>query len=75
LSFEFDYRVLSGRLGIKHIYRSKILIDQEQHVDPRDADLKTAQAERERERIHLQNNIKEKPEQLKLSKTDPSTWS
>jgi hypothetical protein len=49
LSFEFDYRVLSGRLGIKHIYRSKILIDQEQHVDPRDADLKIAQAERERE--------------------------
>jgi hypothetical protein len=28
---------------------------------------------RGRERIHLQNNIKAKPEQLKLSKTDPST--
>jgi hypothetical protein len=27
-----------------------------------------------RERAHLQNNIKAKPEQLKLSKTYPSTW-
>jgi hypothetical protein len=41
---------------------------------PRDADLKTAHAERERERAHLQNNIKVKPEQLKLNKTYPSTW-
>jgi hypothetical protein len=28
-----------------------------------------------RERAHLQNNIKAKPEQLKLSKTYSSTWS
>jgi hypothetical protein len=28
-----------------------------------------------RERTHLQNNIKVKPQQLKLNKTDPSTWS
>jgi hypothetical protein len=34
-----------------------------------------AHAERERERAHLQNNIKAKPEQLKLSKTYPSLWS
>jgi hypothetical protein len=32
-----------------------------------------AHAERERG-IHLQNNIKAKPEQLKLNKTYPSTW-
>jgi hypothetical protein len=29
---------------------------------------------RGRERAHLQNNIKVKSEQLKLSKTDPSMW-
>jgi hypothetical protein len=29
--------------------------------------------DRERE-THLQNNNKARPEQLKLSKTDPSTW-
>jgi hypothetical protein len=29
---------------------------------------------RRRERTHLQNNIKAKPEQLKLSKIDPSMW-
>jgi hypothetical protein len=34
---------------------------------------RTAHADRERE-THLQNN-KAKSEQLKLSKTDPSTWS
>jgi hypothetical protein len=27
-----------------------------------------------RERSHLQNNIKGKPEQLKLNKTNPSMW-
>jgi hypothetical protein len=27
-----------------------------------------------RERAHLQNNIKAKPEQLNLSKTYPSMW-
>jgi hypothetical protein len=32
-----------------------------------------AHADRERERRHIQNNIKAKPEQLKLSKTDQST--
>jgi hypothetical protein len=32
-------------------------------------------AGRKRERTHLQNNIKAKPEQLKLSKTNLSTWS
>jgi hypothetical protein len=27
-----------------------------------------------RERTHLENNIKAKPEQLKLSQIDPSMW-
>jgi hypothetical protein len=39
---------------------------------PRDTGLKNG-ACRKGERGHLQNNIKIKPEQLKLSKTDPST--
>jgi hypothetical protein len=42
---------------------------------PRDADLKTgSHRNREREREHLQNNIKAKSRQLKLNKTYPSTW-
>jgi hypothetical protein len=40
---------------------------------PRGADLKNGSL-REGERTHMQNNIKAKPEQLKLNKTDPSTW-
>jgi hypothetical protein len=40
-----------------------------------DVNLNTAHTERERERAHLQNNIKAKPMQLKLSKTYPSTWT
>jgi hypothetical protein len=35
--------------------------------------LRMIHAEREREKSHLQNNIKAKPEQLTLNKTDPST--
>jgi hypothetical protein len=35
---------------------------------------RTAHADSERE-THLQNNIKKKPEELKLSKTYLSTWS
>jgi hypothetical protein len=34
-----------------------------------------AHAGRERERTHLQNNIKAKPKQLKLRNTYPSMWS
>jgi hypothetical protein len=75
LSFEFNYRVLSRRKGIKMIYGSETLIDQEQHLALEMSTSKMAHTgiERERERIHLQDNIKAKPEQLKLSKTDPST--
>jgi hypothetical protein len=39
---------------------------------PRDADLKNGSCQKgERERAHLQNNIKRKPEQLKLGKSYP----
>jgi hypothetical protein len=40
---------------------------------PRDADLKNGSCHKG-ERALLQNNIKAKPEQLKLRKTYPSTW-
>jgi hypothetical protein len=40
---------------------------------PRDADLKNG-SRWKGERALLQNNIKVKPEQLKLSRTYPSTW-
>jgi hypothetical protein len=51
----------------------KTLNGQERHLALEMPTLKMAHAERERERTHLQNNIKAKPEQLKLSKTYPST--
>jgi hypothetical protein len=54
------------------IYRSETLDNQERHIALKMPTLETARAERERERAHPQNNIKTKPEQLKLSKTDPS---
>jgi hypothetical protein len=41
---------------------------------PRDVDHRKWLTLGGRERIHLQNNIKVKPEKLKLSKTYPSTW-
>jgi hypothetical protein len=40
---------------------------------PKDADLRN-DSHRERESTHMQNNIKTKPEQLNVSKIDPSTW-
>jgi hypothetical protein len=47
LSFEFDYRVLSGRLKIKHICESETLVDQERHIALEMPTLKMAYAERE----------------------------
>jgi hypothetical protein len=46
-------------------------MNQEWHLALEIPTSRTAHAERERE-IHLQNNIKAKLEQLKLSKTYPS---
>jgi hypothetical protein len=58
----------------KNNLRKRTLIDQEWHLSLEMLSSRTAHAERERE-THLQNNIKAKPEQLKLSKTYPSMWS
>jgi hypothetical protein len=41
---------------------------------PKDDALRPAHAEKEREISPTQNNRDAKPEQLKLSKTDPSIW-
>jgi hypothetical protein len=73
LSFEFNYRVLSGRKSVKWFAEAKTLDDQEWYFALEMLTLRMAHANRERE-THLQNNIKAKPEQLKLSKTDPSMW-
>jgi hypothetical protein len=40
---------------------------------PRDDDLRNGSRWEGDRETHMQNNIKAKPEQLKLSKTDPST--
>jgi hypothetical protein len=55
---------------------AKTLEDQERHpaLEMLTSRMAHADRERERERRYLQNNIKAKPEQLKLSKTDPLTW-
>jgi hypothetical protein len=75
LSFEFDYRVSNERLRIKEIYRSNHSMNQEWHLALGMPSSEMAHIGRERERIHLQNNIKAKAEQLKFSKTDPLKWS
>jgi hypothetical protein len=64
---------LSARLRIKIICGSEHSLIK-QHLALEMSTSRTAHAERERERERrLQNNIKAKPEQLKLSKTYPST--
>jgi hypothetical protein len=64
---------------IKYIFvEAKTLDDRERHPALEMLTSRTAHAdrerERERERRYLQNNIKAKPDQLKLSKTGPLTW-
>jgi hypothetical protein len=49
LSFEFDYRVLSGRLRIKTFVEAKTLNDQERHVALEMLTSRMAHAKRERE--------------------------
>jgi hypothetical protein len=51
---------------------AKTLDDRERHFALEMPTSRTAHAKREREREHLQNNIKAKLEQLKLSKIYPS---
>jgi hypothetical protein len=45
----------------------------EQSSCHKDKDLRTTQVRREREREHMENNNKAKPEYLKLNKTYPLT--
>jgi hypothetical protein len=73
LSFKFNYRVLSRRERIKTICESETLVDQERHLALEMSTSRTVQL-KGRERSHLQNNNKAKPKQVKLSKTDLSTW-
>jgi hypothetical protein len=62
--------------GIKYIFvEAKTLDDREWHLALEMPTSRMAHTDRERERRHLQNNIKATSEQLKLSKTDPSMWS
>jgi hypothetical protein len=49
LSFEFDYRILSGRLRIKYICRSDSLDDKKRHLALEMPTSETAHAGRERE--------------------------
>jgi hypothetical protein len=51
---------------MKTFYGSETLIDRERHLALAMPTSRTAHVERERE-THLQNNIKAKPKQLKLS--------
>jgi hypothetical protein len=48
---------------------------QERHLGLEMSSSERLTPEEEREKTHLQNNIKSKSEQLKLSKTDLSMWS
>jgi hypothetical protein len=58
----------------KNIFaEAKALNDRERHLALEMPTSRMTHANRERE-TNLQNNINVKPEQLKLSKTDPSTW-
>jgi hypothetical protein len=52
---------------------AKTLNDQERHLALEMSTSETAHAGMEKENIHLQNNIKAKSKNKKLSKTDPST--
>jgi hypothetical protein len=61
---------------IKYIFaEAKTLDDRERHPNLEMPTSRTAHANREGEKRHLQNNINATSEQLKLSKIDPSTWT
>jgi hypothetical protein len=65
---EFEWKIEN-----KIILWKQSLIDQERHLALEMPISETAHVGRERERTHMQNNIKAKPEQLKFSKTYLST--
>jgi hypothetical protein len=67
--------ITEWKIENKNIFvKVKTLDDQEQHLAIEIPTSRMARADRERE-THLQNNIKAKSDQLKLSKTYPSMWS
>jgi hypothetical protein len=58
----------------KYFVEAGSLDDQERHLTLEMPTLRMAHTDSERERAHLQNNIKPKSEQLKLGRTYPSMW-
>jgi hypothetical protein len=62
---------LKRKIENKNICGSETLVDREWYLAIEIPTSRMAHVDRERE-THLQNNNKAKPEQLKLSKTDPS---
>jgi hypothetical protein len=58
----------------KNILQKRSFIDQEWHLVLEMSASEMTHARRGKERTHMQNNIKVKPEQLKLRKTYSSTW-
>jgi hypothetical protein len=52
LSFKFDYRVLNGRLRIKHFVEAETLDGQERHLALEMPTLRMAHVERGRENTH-----------------------
>jgi hypothetical protein len=71
-----EYRFLSERLKFEERKAVEVITRRSRATPcPREAVLRTAHATKEGERELAPNNNKAKPEQLKLSKTYPSTWS
>jgi hypothetical protein len=74
LEFRIRLQSFKQKIGNKNIFcGSETLVDRERHLTLGMPTSRTAHADKERE-THLQNNNKAKSEQLKFSKTDPSTW-
>jgi hypothetical protein len=72
LTFEFDYRV-EQKMENKNICGSGNSMIENDTL-PYKCQSQEWLTSKGGERTHLQNNIKAKPEQLKLSKTYPLTW-
>jgi hypothetical protein len=65
---------LKQKIESKNFFlEAKTLSNREWHLALKMPTSRMAHDDRERERRHIQNNIKVKPEQLKLNKTDQST--
>jgi hypothetical protein len=73
LEFRIWLQCFKQKIENKNILRKRKLDDREWYLALGVPTSRMAHADKERE-THLQNNNKAKPEQLKLMKTDPSTW-